>query len=386
MMAPEPASPLRFRLLLLLLFAAPCLAFSAPLPRAVIHVGPHKTATSYIQVSVCRHVSHLEQHGWVLPLCAQCGQQQCSPKAFANLAVQFANDTARWDCAVDAISCFRGALQQARTSGRHVFMSAEALRQLEGERLQLFAESLHGFNVSVAIYVRRALPMLLSRYHEVQAGFSNRQPESLAHYFLRIAQQQAVRREEFFHTGYRGLISRWAAAFGERALHLVSYEGVKAAGLDPFLVLIERVLGLPPVPNGSTPTVNSQPPSRVVAATAFLKHFVLMRSDEQLVVDFRCVRPWAESLLLPVLPTVCRPFAGWAAALNVREKVAATSTAPGAHRHCFEHEPEVGLLPEACEVDHPELFSRWGELLPRIKEAAAQAVAACPPRKVDKPL
>ncbi len=46
MMAPEPASPL-----LLLLFAAPWLALSASLPRAVIHVGPHKTATTYIQAS-----------------------------------------------------------------------------------------------------------------------------------------------------------------------------------------------------------------------------------------------------------------------------------------------------------------------------------------------
>ncbi len=119
----------------------------------------------------------------------------------------------------------------------------------------------------------------------------------------------------------------------ERALHLVSYEGVSAAGLDPFLTLLERVMGLPPVPNAGTPTANSQLPSRTVAATAFLKHFVLMRSDEQLVVNFRCVRPWAESLLLPVLPMVCRPFAGWAAALNVREKVAAATTAPGAHRY-----------------------------------------------------
>ncbi len=36
---------------LLLVLGAPWLALGAPLPRAVIHVGPHKTATLFIQVS-----------------------------------------------------------------------------------------------------------------------------------------------------------------------------------------------------------------------------------------------------------------------------------------------------------------------------------------------
>ncbi len=35
---------------------------------------------------------------------------------------------------MDAVSCFRGALQEARASGRHVFVSAEDLRKLEGDR------------------------------------------------------------------------------------------------------------------------------------------------------------------------------------------------------------------------------------------------------------
>ncbi len=33
-----------------------------------------------VQFSVCQHVDHLQRHGWVLPLCAQCGQRRCSPK------------------------------------------------------------------------------------------------------------------------------------------------------------------------------------------------------------------------------------------------------------------------------------------------------------------
>ncbi len=41
---------------------------------------------------------------------------------------------------------------------------------LRPPRMQLFAESLQGFNVSIVIYVRRALPMLLSRYYQLQEG------------------------------------------------------------------------------------------------------------------------------------------------------------------------------------------------------------------------
>ncbi len=47
-------------------------------------------------------------------------------------------------------------------------------------------------------------------------------------------------------------------------------------------------------------------------------------------------------------------------------------------RHFFEHQPEASALPEACEVEYPQLHRRWGELLPRIRHVAAQAVAACP--------
>ncbi len=117
----------------------------------------------------------------------------------------------------------------------------------------------------------------------------------------------------------------------ESALHLVSYEGVATACLDPFLVLLERVLGLPPVPNNST-RLNVRPPGRVVAATSFLIHYVHLRSDEPTWLAFPCARPLAEARLLPLLPLSCKPFTGWAAALNKRERAAAATTAPGAHR------------------------------------------------------
>lgn len=381
-MARELSPPL---LLWLLLAIGHRLAVGAALPRAVVHVGPHKTATLFIQTSVCRHAAHLQQHGWVLPLCAQCGQQQCSPKVFAHLAWQFHNDTLRWSCPVDAISCFREGLRGAREAGRHVLLTAEDLSTLAGERMQLFAQSLQGFNVSIVIYVRRALPMLLSRYYQLQEGFSKFQPESLGRYFLRTAVQQGGNGKDFFDGGFKGLITRWANAFGESALHLVSYEGVAAAGLDPFLVMLERVLRLPPVPNDGT-RLNVRPPGRVVAATTFLIHYVHLRSDEPTWLAFPCARPIAEARLMPLLPLSCKPFTGWAAALNKRERAAAATTAPGAHRHCFDLEPEVSPLPEACEVEYPELFKRWGELGPKIREVAAAAVEACPAAAVMKPL
>lgn len=55
-------------------------------------------------------------------------------------------------------------------------------------------------------------------------------------------------------------------------------------------------------------------------------------------------------------------------------------------RHCFDLEPEVSPLPEACEVEYPELFKRWGELGPKVREVAAAVVEACPAAAVAKPL
>ncbi len=57
-----------------------------------------------------------------------------SAQVFAPLAWQLLNDTRRWACATDAVSCFRGALQEARAAGRHVFVSAEDLCLVKDDR------------------------------------------------------------------------------------------------------------------------------------------------------------------------------------------------------------------------------------------------------------
>ncbi len=33
-----------------------------------------------VQSLVCAHQAQLEEHGWTLPLCAQCGQRRCHAK------------------------------------------------------------------------------------------------------------------------------------------------------------------------------------------------------------------------------------------------------------------------------------------------------------------
>lgn len=45
-------------------------------------------------------------------------------------------------------------------------------------------------------------------------GFSKFQPESLGRYFLRTAVQQGGNGKDFFDGGFKGLITRWANAFG----------------------------------------------------------------------------------------------------------------------------------------------------------------------------
>lgn len=374
-------------LLLAQLLGSSRLAWSSALPRVVLHVGPHKTASSYVQSAVCKHEDHLRQNGWVLPLCAKCGQEQCGQKSFAPLAWQLADGARRWGCATDAVSCFRESLQEAREAGRHVFVSAEGLSYLEQDRIQHLAELLQGFDVSIVIFVRDALPRLMSMYAQTQKGSSRNQTESLASYFLmRAATQQGTHSTAMLNGGYGALLARWAAAFGESALHLVSYEGVKAASLDPFLVILDKVMRLPVISNHTGAAwINTQPPSRVVAATSFLVQFIQARSDLPSVMEFHCAKRFAEQQLLSLLPITCRPFADWTAAFNERERAAAASVAPGAHRHYFEHQPEESALPEVCEVAYPQLYSQWRELMPKIRRIMAHTMVGCRKPLVRKP-
>ncbi len=70
-------------LLLLQLLGASRLAWSTPLPRAVLHVGPHKTATSFTQARSCGIRYMLSWAGHVLS-CTCHQQARCTSRRFTS--------------------------------------------------------------------------------------------------------------------------------------------------------------------------------------------------------------------------------------------------------------------------------------------------------------
>ena len=81
-------------------------------PRAVIHIGPHKTGSSYIQQKMCLSKSFLASRQWTVPICAQC--TNCFDKHFAGVAFELQRKQRLaevFSCVPDPVECFKKAIE-----------------------------------------------------------------------------------------------------------------------------------------------------------------------------------------------------------------------------------------------------------------------------------
>lgn len=135
-----------------------------PAPKAFIHVGPHKTASTHIQTQMCSQRSMLEAAGIAVPVCQRC--RQCEEKHFHallvavnakgsgdNLLAPYPADS--WDGAcshnhAETLSCFAESL----TAGKDVFLSSESFITLTKQGMEVLADLLSGYEVHVVMFYR----------------------------------------------------------------------------------------------------------------------------------------------------------------------------------------------------------------------------------------
>ena len=100
----------------------------APLPRALIHVGPHKTASTLLQAGLLRHAHSLDTDGFALALSTRMlPGPHGGPKAGANLAHFLQGRVTNGSAAV--WPAFTAFVADARRRRRGIILSAEDLDQ-----------------------------------------------------------------------------------------------------------------------------------------------------------------------------------------------------------------------------------------------------------------
>jgi hypothetical protein len=193
--------------------------------RFIVHIGPHKTGTTYLQIMLDALRDSLSERGICIP-------------SVWNSAPGFPSHMQL----VLALRC--GDLTQVREQlqeilalrPRCVVISSEALSRLTLEQIVQLRQLLGSAPVEVVYYVRRWPERLPSLWQEtVKFGHRATFPEFLATQLVRHSGS------ELWDTS---MIDRFSAVFGASQVRLVSYSHLVDSGIDIGNHFLNALLGL----------------------------------------------------------------------------------------------------------------------------------------------
>jgi hypothetical protein len=212
----------------------------------IIHIGPHKTGTTYIQETLDGLRGTLRERGICVP-----SIWNAAPELPSHMKLVWAirnRDLARIQDQVQEILAQRP---------QYVVISCEALSRLDQEQIVQLRELLCSAPARVVYYVRRWPERLPSLWQEdVKFGHTTPFPEFLA---------QQMTRHDTSELRDTAMIDRFAAVFGATGIEVVSYSHLIDRKLDIAAHFLASFLGVANIqlpvagrPNRSLPILDTE--------------------------------------------------------------------------------------------------------------------------------
>jgi hypothetical protein len=206
-----------------------------PLPGYLIHIGPHKTGTTYLQHAFTRLRPELAARGICYP------PQWGGDHGHHQLAEQI---SARDDAALEAEFA-----RLNHSSAETILLSSETLSYFGDNDVRRLHALLGGNPATVVFYCRRWSELIPSSWREmVKHGSLMTMPEFVLSCLADPAASPLV---NFAH-----VLGRYAAVFGPANLRLVSYNGVLEASQDLMTHFCRSFLAWPNPPSSGSDRVN----------------------------------------------------------------------------------------------------------------------------------
>ncbi len=224
--------------------------------KTVIHIGPHKTGSSYLQACFRQYRGALRARGIVVP-----AEWEHPGNAAQTVLVAALRDGGDLDGAVEVMARIRA--EDAET----LLISAEDLCTLGVVQVQRLRDLLGDCEVTVIYYVRRTSDLLFSSWQEdVKHTTSMTFPEyALAH--LRNPEASL-----FFNIDVR--LKSWVEVFGKDSIRIVGYSALRDNAIDLFKHFAHRFL--------KWPNVEPEPSAREINIAGTPEQIELLRSLNQL--------------------------------------------------------------------------------------------------------
>lgn len=197
--------------------------------KAVVHIGPHKTGSSYLQVCFTRYRDALRQRGIVVPAA---WEQQGNVSH--NGLVDAVREGGNLAGAAAVIA------REFAAGGDTLLVSAEDLSTLPLEALHRLKSLLGESTVSIVYYVRRTSDILFSAWQEdVKQGNLFTFPE----YFGLHLRNPEV--SVFFNIEMR--LRPFIEVFGKESIRIVAYSMLREQNIDLFAHFAQHLLKWHPV-------------------------------------------------------------------------------------------------------------------------------------------
>ena len=221
------------------------------MPEFIIHVGPHKTGTTYLQLSFKANRLALQQRGTIHPTMWDYTAGNPSHLPLAQKLKAGDRDGLAQDFAA-----------LLGSGAERVLISAEDLSNLDVPGVQLLQSLLAGSAARIVFYVRRWSELLPSSWQEsIKQGQTWTLPEYMLLSLQNVSQARLL--------NFERKLAPFAEVFGPDAVRLVSYSELRDREIDLFQHFAAHFLDWPDaVPGGVPPQANA---SRDVATTEILR-------------------------------------------------------------------------------------------------------------------
>lgn len=201
---------------------------ASAVPRCIIHIGPHKTGTTYLQHGFTALRDMLLQRG------------VCYPDTWGSRHGHFLISERLARGEADLLRDEFDALARLHPSAV-ILLSSETLAHLADDKVLLLRQALRGADATIVFYFRRWSELIPSLWREVvKHGSIESLPEFALSYLQHPPALEIV--------NYGKVLDRYADAFGAANLRTVSYNAVLDAGEDLLTHFCRGVLGWPDPP------------------------------------------------------------------------------------------------------------------------------------------
>ncbi len=183
-------------------------------PRYLIHIGPHKTGTSYLQDLFQSLAPRFLEQGLLVPdrwhtRRRQAGHHQLPIDLTTGLVDQVAREFAEIEA----------------SGARDVLISSERLSGLQGEPLRQLGQMVHGAEVRIVFYCRRWSDLLPSAWQEnIRQGHSRPFSDLVKGVMTKPAGRHLVNFDQ--------CLSAYAQVFGRDRVSIVSFSNIVDARQD----------------------------------------------------------------------------------------------------------------------------------------------------------